>query len=333
MSEQTRVWPSVSVLIATRDRPRALERCIASVLRCDYPRFDVVVVDQGDQVAALPTDPRLTIIRQRDLVGKSRALNDAMAIATGAIFAFTDDDCTVPVDWLKRGVGVLEEGPAVGLVFGALTAMPHDPEEAFVPTFLPEERLVLQGVSSAHIRGGAGANMFTRRDVMGAIGGFDHLLGPGTIFKACEEYDVFYRALRAGFGVARDPDTKVVHWGARPMADGSGPRLLRDYYFGEGVVLGKHARAGDRQAARLAIGIFAQELNWACRGALRGRFAGARRTKSWTLGFIRGFRRAADPVRRFFRERALDSAGHDRQHQTRERRVDRRRGGPEPQPG
>lgn len=333
MHEST-VWPSVSILIATRNRPQALERCIASVLACDYPRFDVIVVDQGEQSASLPTGPRLTVVQVGNgSVGKSRALNDAIGLAKGSLFAFTDDDCTVPTNWLKSGVSLLLEEPEVGLMFGALPAIPHDPAEVFVPTFLPKERVVLRGLSSVHVRGGAGANMFVRREVMAAIGGFDHLLGPGMIFKACEEYDLFYRTLRAGFAVARDPETRVVHWGARCIADGSGPRLLLDYYYGEGVVLGKHSRAGDREAATLALGIFAQELNWACRGALRGRFAGARRAASWARGFIRGYRRAADRSTRFFLERALGPTTGDSGRRTHDRGGDRRRGGPEPQHG
>jgi len=328
MSE-SKHWPSVSVLIATRDRPRALRACVASVLACDYPRFEVIVIDQSRTPVVLPDDPRLKIVWSGGrVIGKSRALNEAIDHAQHAFLAFTDDDCTVPREWLKQGIGALRDAPEAGLLFGALTAMPHDPAEVFVPTFLPEARLAVKGVASAHIRGGAGANLFARRETMEAIGGFDHLLGPGMIFKACEEFDVYYRVLRAGYAVVRDPDTRVVHWGARAVADGSGFRLLRDYYYGEGVVLGKHSRAGDRAAAWLALRIFSQELNWACRGALfHGRLAGARRTASWGRGFIRGFRRAVDPEKRFFRERAA-------QEVTQYAGVDRRRHGqPELQHG
>lgn len=315
--DESKQWPSVSVLIATRDRPQELQRSVASVLAGDYPHFEIIVIDQGRVPPLLPSDRRLRVVRSSSRVaGKSRALNEAIALATGSILAFTDDDCTVAADWLESGTSLLLNEPDVGLVFGKVTAIPHDPDELFVPSFLPTERLVLKGVSSAHIRGGGGGNMFVRRHVMDEIRGFDPLLGPGMIFKACEEYDVFYRTLRAGFGVARDPNTVVVHWGGRPMADGSGPQLLRDYFFGEGVVLGKHSRVGDRHAAWLALKIFAQELNWACRGALRGRFAGARRTASWTRGFIRGFERAIDPATRLFRERVPNGtgtySGHDR---------------------
>lgn len=301
--------PHVSVLIPTRDRPESLARCLESVCACDYPRFDVIVIDQGKREATVPSDPRVSVLRPSDgLAGKSRALNQAMAIAGGSIFAFTDDDCTVPSEWLTSGVDMLRAEPSVGLVFGALTAMPHDPNEVFVPTFLPETRQVLKGLSAIHIRGGAGANMFVRREVMHAIRGFDQLLGPGMIFRACEEYDVFYRTLRAGFAVARDPETRVVHWGARPIADGSGPQLLRDYFFGEGVVLAKHSHAGDEEASRLARQIFLQEVDWACRGALRGRLSGIRRATAWARGFVKGYTRAIDPDTRLFRERSVPSA-------------------------
>ena len=281
--------PAVSVLVASRDRPEALRRCLQSLLSCEYPTFEIIVIDQSAKPSAAPDDSRVRVVASAS-TGKSRALNIAMGLARHGVLAFTDDDCTVPAAWLKQGVERLLADPAVGLVFGALVPTAHDPQREFIPSFLPTERRIVRGSSHADVRGGAGANLFARREVIETIGGLDERFGPGAPLLACEEYDLYYRALKAGFTVIHDPDTVVVHYGARPNANGSGEALLRSYYFGEGAVLGKHVRSGDRTAIGLAVRLFYPEVKWAVMGAVKGRAKNVRRAASWAHGFFRGLR-------------------------------------------
>lgn len=288
----------VSVLVATRDRERDVRACLASLLACDYPAFEIIVVDQSERPAVTLTDPRLRVIHSRTR-GKTVALNLALAQARHQVLAFTDDDCTVSRDWLTRGMACLGQAPRVGLVFGALVAAPHNPQSTFVPTFLPDRPALIADPRHADVRGGAGANMFARRELFDTIGGFDERFGPGSALRACEEYDVYYRTLRAGWTVARDPDNAVVHWGMRPYWDGSGQRLLRGYCFGEGAVLGKHVRTGDWTAVRLTARIFGEECLWALMGAARHRHDGLSRAASWAHGFVRGLVEARPALRRF----------------------------------
>lgn len=283
----------VSVLVATRDRAESLRACVESLLACTYSPFEVIVIDQSAQPAELPTDPRLRVIHS-NTVGKTSALNLGLTWAHGSILAFTDDDCTVPPEWISRGVARLQSQQDVGLIFGALTPAPHDPETSLIPSFMPPGFEVHRGTASAQVRAGAGANMFASRALFHSVDGFDHRLGPGAKMKSCEEFDLYYRALVAGFAVIRDPDNPVVHWGVRSTRDGSGERLIRDYWFGEGAVLGKHSRARDLRAVRLGLGTFAVELKWAAMSLARFRgTTNLRRAVSWAHGFVRG---AAMPV-------------------------------------
>src|SRR5437016_10474869 len=43
--------PFVSVVISTHERPGPLAACIASILRAEYPRFEVLVVDDAPRTA------------------------------------------------------------------------------------------------------------------------------------------------------------------------------------------------------------------------------------------------------------------------------------------
>ena len=39
--------PTCTVVICTRDRPAELERCLRAVRQIEYPRFDVLVIDNA----------------------------------------------------------------------------------------------------------------------------------------------------------------------------------------------------------------------------------------------------------------------------------------------
>src|SRR5262245_3821456 len=131
--------PPTSVLIATRDRPQALARCLKSVLANDYCDFDVVVIDQSstdasEDVVRSFDDMRLRY-RRLQSSGLSAARNAAIEEATGRIVAFTDDDCTVPPGWLRKIAEVFSSDDGAGLIFGTFRAAPHDPSEFYVPSF------------------------------------------------------------------------------------------------------------------------------------------------------------------------------------------------------
>ncbi len=252
--------PVVSVVVCTRDRPHDLARCLPTILANHRPRFEIIVVDQSaDEASARVVadlgDPRLS---WRRLPGKglSRARNEALADARGGIFAFTDDDCTVPPTWLGRGVAVLETEPEAGVVFGAVAAMPHDPARTYVPAFVPSAYRLLSSLDAPipvlH-RTGMGANIFARRTVFERAGRFDEALGRGARFRSAEDCDLAYRALRAGFLLVQDPENVVVHWGGRDLANGAAHRLAADDYFGIGASYARHVRRGDLVAGRLLL--------------------------------------------------------------------------------
>jgi glycosyltransferase involved in cell wall biosynthesis len=251
--------PRISVVIATRDRPSDLDRCLASVLDSMHDAFEVVVVDQSQPASPVPDDPRIVHV-PTDTRGKSAALNLGLAAARADLVAFTDDDCTVPADWLARVETLFTRRPDVAMAFGELRPVPHDPSQVFVPPAELHEFKVVSDPRKSHVRGGSGGNMAARRSVFEAIGGYDERIGPGSEFRACEEYDVYYRVLASGQAVAFSPELVTTHWGARSYADGSGQLLKRWYAYGEGAVIGKHLRMGDRRMAGVAARITAEDL-------------------------------------------------------------------------
>ena len=292
-----------SIVIPTRNRPGDLRRCLESLAVLDE-RPELIVVDQSDSRGEGTGRPIPTVdtYLRPPTVGKSAALNDGIRAATGAIIGFTDDDCSVPPDWLSRALTWFDANPGLGIVCGPARATKHDPQTEFVPEFVATRRTLRSGrLATRHI-GALGGNMLVRRSVFDAVGLFDELLGPGARYHSAEDQDLNNRALRAGFSVLYDPVLSVTHWGARSYAHGQAARLLRGYSLGIGALAAKSLRTGDLPGSYP----FVRELGAELRSLGRSCFGGQRREpfvlrSPWLVaGLARGLVQPLDRTRGVF---------------------------------
>ena len=110
--------PLVSIVIPARDERRNIERCVRAVLASDWPRLEVIVVDDhsADDTAALAEaiargDGRLRVLRNPDLpegwFGKQWACSNGAAAARGTIIGFLDADTAIAPDLVTRTVNAL----------------------------------------------------------------------------------------------------------------------------------------------------------------------------------------------------------------------------------
>lgn len=245
------VVPYISVVVPTRDRPDDARRCLESLSSVDYPHWDVVLVDQSDNDATLTVVreyerhlPNLThtYLRER---GASRARNKGIELSQGGILAFVDDDCTVKADWLNQVASAFKRHPEVDLIFGTVSAAPHDEKEYFIPTFDARREAIKKGWRAFLHTEGISAGMYLRRNVVSRVGTFDTNLGPGApLFPCAEDIDYLYRVLYAGCGVLKTPRIVVEHHGARDYKSGAVARLLRTYGYASGAADMKFLRAG-----------------------------------------------------------------------------------------
>ncbi|MCI1193104.1 glycosyltransferase [Calidifontimicrobium sp. SYSU G02091] len=122
-ADARREWPLVSVLVPAHDERAVIARSVAAMLRMDYPRFEVIVVDDGssdgtlDALAPLRADPRLRLVRKEVNEGKAMALNDAIPLARGEILMCLDADAEPDAQMLRHIVPHFD-APRVAAVTG-----------------------------------------------------------------------------------------------------------------------------------------------------------------------------------------------------------------------
>ena len=127
--------PFITVLICTRNRPDQLANCLKRLDLLQYPRFEVVVVENvptGPAVQAL-VEARQGPVQHRYLVeprsGLSWSRNTGIEAAFGEIVAFLDDDSEPDAHWLTGLARGFARGPDIGSVTGVILPASHTPAQ------------------------------------------------------------------------------------------------------------------------------------------------------------------------------------------------------------
>jgi len=114
--------PMVSIIVPARDEEKNIERCIRSLLAQDYPRFEVIVVDDcsKDSTASIlaqldNAESRLKVVQGKPLpegwMGKAHAISQGYPLAKGDWLLFTDADTFHESHLLARVMGFILPRP------------------------------------------------------------------------------------------------------------------------------------------------------------------------------------------------------------------------------
>jgi glycosyltransferase involved in cell wall biosynthesis len=247
--------PSVSVVVPTRNRPEHALACVKELLKAEGFR-EIIVVDQSDSDATellLGTlaDPRARCVRS-PLRGATNGRNVGIALSTGEVIAFTDDDCRVAVDWVTQIADIFATDPDAAVVCGRVYVPEELQKDGFAIGFEPGVREWWHRFPPPDRDWGITANLSARRSVFDQLGKFDPLLGPGAPLRCGEEPDLLFRVLKAGMKVINAREVQVAHLGVRGHGAESA-ELWNTYGVGTSAALFKHIRLGDTDAAKLYL--------------------------------------------------------------------------------
>lgn len=259
--------PTFSLVVATLGRVDELALLLASLLEQPGITIETIIVDQNADDRLVPLlaghAERLAIRHVRAQVRhSSKARNIGLQHCQGEIVGFPDDDCVYPAGLLAEVARRFADGSGLGVLSG----IARSPSGAVGSGRWSTARAPIS-------RGNVFTtvicfNLFLRRELLMAIGGFDEALGVGAVYGSCEENDMVLRAVAAGARAIYEPAIGVIH----PDKRLTRVALARAFAYGAGFgyVLRKH-RYG---AATIAI-YLVRPVGGALLSLLRGRWLAA----------------------------------------------------------
>lgn len=138
-TEQTRMPPLVSVIMATYNGEAYLAAAIESALRQTYSNLELVVVDDcssDDSVRIVERylpDGRIVFVRNDHNVGVAASRNRALTLAKGELVTFLDQDDIWLPHKLEIQVAAIQAHPEVGLMHAEYGRI--DPEGVLLPAY------------------------------------------------------------------------------------------------------------------------------------------------------------------------------------------------------
>jgi glycosyltransferase involved in cell wall biosynthesis len=197
--------PLVSVVVCTRNGAATLHQCITGVLSLDYPRFELIVVDDGstDESAEIARVLGARVI-STPAQGLSAARNAGIDAARGEIVAYLDDDAWPDRDWLRFIAAAFN---ATGHVAVGGPNLPP-PDATGVAACVANApggpvHVLASDTEAEHL---PGCNMAFRRDALIEVGGFDPQFR-----VAGDDVDICWRLSRQGMTLGFHPAAVVWH--------------------------------------------------------------------------------------------------------------------------
>jgi glycosyltransferase involved in cell wall biosynthesis len=230
-----------SLIVATLDRPKELEKFLTSAVGQIFQDFEIIVVDQSSslnrelnsKLIASVKDAGLNIQHKMcDEIGLSRARNIGLELARGKILAFPDDDCWYSRHVLNHVHKAFTDGP-----FSFLSGQYSEP--GIVNRSFPSKNKALNHVMFAGVP--SSVTLFVTSVAMAALKfRFDENIGAGTSMPIGEETDLVYSLLENDYKGYYDSSLIIFHPLSDPKRRNLGTNTIRE--VARGYVLGKHSQ-------------------------------------------------------------------------------------------
>lgn len=211
----------VTVVVLNAFSTEDLHECLNSVVRTDYSRYEIIVVDYkspGIDTLIHESFPGVKLVSLDRDIGPSAMHNEALKASNDAaqFVAFLDNDTVVEADWLKKLMECISADPGIGAVQSRILIhnMPDILNtEGNLANFLALGWPAGYGSSSKEadllpvdIDFASGAAMIIRKEALRRIGLYDE-----DYFIYADDLDVGLRLLLAGYRILNCPFSVVHH--------------------------------------------------------------------------------------------------------------------------
>jgi GT2 family glycosyltransferase len=198
-------WPFISVVICSYNGSRTIRQSLEALQKVQYPKFEVIVVDDGskDATPQIASEFNVRLLRQGN-AGLSAARNTGWRAAKGEIIAYLDDDASPDPHWLQYLASAFMVGNDVG-IGGPNICFEQDSFIAHCVDHAPGNptHVLLTDRVAEHL---PGCNMAFRKSALEAIGGFDP-----TFRIAGDDVDLCWRLQERGWTLGFHPGAMVWH--------------------------------------------------------------------------------------------------------------------------
>jgi len=235
--------PLVSIIILNFNGKAFLYDCLSSVLKTNYPNFEIVFVDNGSTDNSVKyvkekfgKDSRLKIIALNKNYGFAEGNNIGFKYVSpeSKYVVFLNNDTVVDNEWLIEAIKILEKDNSIGAAQPKLKSLKDKKRIDSAGGFLDYMgRVFIRGTGENDIRQydhvdeifyAQGAAIIIRKDLIHRIGLFD-----SEYFLNYEETDFCWRTWLAGYKVIFIPKAIVYHWGGATIHDKHKERVIPSY--------------------------------------------------------------------------------------------------------
>ncbi|MDD4872640.1 MAG: glycosyltransferase family 2 protein [Kiritimatiellae bacterium] len=218
-TQTTNSLPLVSIVTVSFNCGGFLRKCLSSLMQQTYPNIEIILVDNGstENIAAMKNEfPAIKYIRLEKNSGFAAGNNAGICEAKGKYVALINNDAQADPEWLNRLVSVAELDKNTGAV-ASLILDGNNPEILDSCGVV----IALDGMSHQAMHGIKSSIPLTRQKVL-AFSGCACLLRMQALkqtglfderfFAYCEDTDLSFRLLRAGWDIITEPEAKVLHF-------------------------------------------------------------------------------------------------------------------------
>jgi mycofactocin glycosyltransferase len=231
-------FPSISIIIPTRNRAESVVECLESLYSQDYPsdQIEIIVIDDGslDETQGFVSRFPCTLLINPKSRGQSYCRNLGVRQAKGEVLAFLDDDCVAGRTWL-RDLAPYFQWEEVGVVGGYVDGYSDRSlldryEKAF--SLLNLGKYILRGTKDRSTFFVPTCNMLVRKRAFNETGGIRETMHLG------EDVDFCWRMRDIGWQALYVPTGTVMHKHRNTL--GKTLRRRADYGSSEAILSGLH---------------------------------------------------------------------------------------------
>lgn len=256
----------ISIIIATKNRPAHIDRCIRSIVKNSYKKYEIIIADQSTDertkcLIKTYANRKITYV-QLSSSGKTKAVNQAIRFARGEILSFIDDDNIVNSDWIQAINTFFSINQKIDGVFGKILPYKRTARAGLIcPSIfvLQKPTIVTEPYVIHHQSLGLGSNMSLKKQILDRVGYFREWLGPGNFgFCGGEDGELIHRLLLNRAVLAYDPRIRVYH--NRWLSYEEHRALQAGYTSGEVAYSFYYWLNGDRRMSKAVGHIIHQSL-------------------------------------------------------------------------